>query len=110
MQDMAHTPHEQEQTATPAVSENSYPYGIAMTLSNDELEKLGLDCSEEECQVGNYLHIHALAEVTGFHASKDGHTLNLQITHMKVEDEGAEDDDADREMNEGRTLRASGYY
>lgn len=102
---MAKTPHEMEQnTAMPSVlQENIYPYNLSISLTNDELEKLGIDCDDPECEVGNFVHIHALAEVTGKNKNDTGngvsHTLNLQITHMEVEDEQSENDEADEEMS-----------
>ncbi len=115
MVSMEKTPMEREQnSALAAPDEPLYPYGLSLTLNSEELEKLGLDCSDEECQVGNYLHLHALAEVTGYHKSDTGngekHTLNIQITHLQIEDEGAENEEADDEMNEGKVYRAAGPY
>lgn len=100
---MAHTPMEQEQAATPSAhSQNTYPYNLSLSLTHEELEKLGIDCDDPECEVGNFVHIHALAEVTGKnkHDTGDGpkHTLNLQITHLEIEDEGAENNEADEDM------------
>jgi hypothetical protein len=110
---MKRTPHEPEGAqAMPA--ENTYPYGLALTLSNEEMEKLGLDCSSEECQVGNYLHLNALAEVTGYHKSDTGngeqHTLNLQITHLALEDSEGGEEDEESDEDEGKLVRAAGYY
>ena len=117
MVDMAISEHD-EKPETASVAEASsqprYPYNLSLSLTNDELEKLGLDCSDEECEVGNYLHLHALAEVTGYSksATQDGerHCLNLQITHLSVEDEGEENVEADEEMNEGKVYRQAGPY
>ena len=72
-----------------------YPFGLSLTLQNDELEKLGLDCNDADCKVGNYIHLHILAEVMGIHKVGENITLNLQSTHAKIEDEDAEDDEED---------------
>lgn len=101
MKHMAKTPHEIEQGDVPS-QENIYPYNLSISLTNDELEKLDLDCSDPECEVGNYVHLHALAEVVGKSKNDTGdgekHCLNLQITHLEIEDEGAENDEADQSM------------
>lgn len=104
MKNMAKTPMEMEEGMVPKPSDQSvYPYSLSITLEDDELEKLGLDCEDEECQVGNYLHLHALAEVTGINKRDTGDgqktCLNIQITHLQIEDEGSENDEADEEMN-----------
>lgn len=101
MVNMAKTPMEQEQNASPQANA-IYPYNLMISLTNEELEKLGIDCNDAECEVGNYVHLHALAEVVGKHKSDSGtgeqHTLNLQITHLELEDEGAENQQADEDM------------
>lgn len=105
MIDMAKTPMEQEEASSPSSSsynQNIYPYSLMISLTNDELEKLGLDCDDPECEVGNYVHLHALAEVVGKNKNDTGegprHNLNLQITHLEIEDEGAENRQADEDM------------
>lgn len=98
MKDMAKTPVEMETQSTPSVAEqNIYPYNLCITLENDELEKLGIDLEDQDCQVGNYLHLHALAEVTGVSKRDTGegvkHCLNLQITHLSAHSEDQENED-----------------
>lgn len=84
----------------------NYPFGLSLSLNSEELEKLGLDCSDEDCQVGSYLHLHALAEVVAVHKSDMGDgektCVNIQITHMKCESEDSENDAADDEMDGAR--------
>ncbi len=112
---MAKIPHEQE-SASAQPEESVYPYNLSLSLTGDELEKLGLDCSDEDCQVGNYLHLEVLAEVTGYHKSETtggtSHTLNLQITHMQLEDDESEDSEGEvADENEGgEVLRKAGPY
>jgi hypothetical protein len=81
-----------------------YPYGLCINLTEDELEKLGID---GECDVGDVIHLFAMAEVTSKseHKSKtsDGAEkqccrIELQITHLGLEDEDREEmADADRQ-------------
>ena len=99
---MAKTPHEMEQGSSAPSDENIYPYNLSISLTNDELEKLGLDCSDPECEVGNYVHLHALAEITGKNQNDTGdgvkHCLNIQITHLEIESEDEENQESDQQM------------
>jgi hypothetical protein len=112
MVDMKKSPMEMEGKAVSMPQESVYPYGLSITLDTETLQKLGLDCGDEECQVGNYLHLNALAEVTGYHKSDTGsgeqHTLNLQITHLSLEDSDEGEEESDE--GEGRVIRAAGIY
>lgn len=96
MVDMAVTPEEYEEEAEKGnLSKNqiaSYPYGLCICLTGDELEKLGLDAS---CEVGDLIHIMAMAKVTSVSKREmaDGSSDNrveLQITEMGIEDENTE--------------------
>ena len=113
MKHMARTPMEQEGKEF-SPPENTYPYGLALTLNNEELDKLGINCEEEGFEIGDYVHGHFLAEVVGYHKSDTGdgtkHSLNLQVTHMCLEDESKEDEEYDEQMGEGRVMRAAGPY
>jgi hypothetical protein len=112
MVDLAKTPMEQE-GAQAAPAENIYPYGCAFSLDDETLKKLSLNCDDEECQVGNYLEIKILAEITGHnsHDTGDGkkHCLNLQATHMQIVGDGDEGEE-ESEEGEGRIIRAAGAY
>lgn len=114
MVSMQKTPMKMEQDAISVPQECIYPYGLSITLGDEEIEKLGIDCDDEECLVGNYVHGHFLAEVTGYHKSdtSDGtkRTLNIQVTHLELESEQSENDEADDEVNEGKVYRAAGPY
>jgi hypothetical protein len=71
-----------------------YPYGLRITLTHVELEKLGL---EADCDIGDMIDLRAFAEVTC--VSKDsgpaGETcrVELQIQKLAIENEMAEDED-----------------
>ena len=80
----------------PSFSQNPYPYGLCITLCNEELEKLGLD--PEDCEIGDLLEIHALAKVTSVSSNdregQDGpcHRVEMTLTHFADEDaDDAED-------------------
>lgn len=95
-------------TDTPE-KEDHYSYGLALTLDHEDLQKVGLDCDDPECQTGNYLKLDVLAKVTGVHKTDAGHSLNLQITHMCIEGE-EESDDGEDDHYDGKVIRAAGPY
>lgn len=72
-------------------SEPVYPFNLSMTLEDHHLNDLGVDCSDPDCEVGNYIHLHILAEIKGIHKTDSGTSLNLQVTHMCVENESEEE-------------------
>ena len=100
MIDMALTPAEKLESAMPYAigSTNNYPYGLCICLGNDQLEKLGL---EEECEVGDFIHLFALAKVTSVSKNDTGEgekvRIELQITHMGLESEDEENEEGDEE-------------
>lgn len=65
-----------------------YPYGLTLTLGEDELEKLGLD---QDCDVGDMIDVRAFAEVTSISKNKDCCRVELQIVRMAVENETTEE-------------------
>jgi hypothetical protein len=69
-----------------------YPYGLRLSLTEADMEKIGLDMPK----VGEMVHIMAMTKVTSVHAhdSAQGGAsqgVELQITHMKAEIEDTED-------------------
>lgn len=100
MVDMARTAEEKAEQVMPAPpsSINEYPYGLAIRLTQDELAKLDLD---GDCDVGDMLHGHFLAKVTSVskNDTEAGQRtmIELQITHMEVDDEEAENQEVDRQ-------------
>jgi hypothetical protein len=98
MVDMKRTPAEKADDLSPAVNnEPDYPYGLCISLCSDELDKLGLT---ELPEVGEMLHIHAMATVTAVSQNDSGsgpqRRVELQITHMVGEDEDEENAESDR--------------
>lgn len=93
MIDMAREPEKTEPDIAMTVPEQSiYPYGLCISLTQDELEKLQL---EPDCQVGDMIHIAAMAKVTSISQYETTESSNcrieLQITHMALEDEDQEE-------------------
>jgi hypothetical protein len=104
MIDMAKTPEQinkevddsrpaSERSAT-SVADNlpKYPYGLCITIENEQLDKLDLD---GDCDIGDTIHFCVEAKVTSVSArekekGEDKH-IELQITHIATEgEEGAE--------------------
>ena len=88
-----------------APSAPTYPYGLCLALSEDELEKLGLD--GDLPKVGMMIHLVAMAKVTSVSQNErettDGGKKNccrveLQITHLATENE----DDEASEMRQAK--------
>lgn len=80
------------------VSAPDYPYGLCICLGEDELQKLGLD---ENPEIGDMLHLHAMAKVTSVSQSESegvgkNRRVELQITHMVGENEDEENEEADK--------------
>lgn len=99
MIDMSATPKEIQEITNP--SPPRYPWGLSISLCQDELDKLGL--LDEELCVGDMLHLHCLAKVTSVSSNEteDGShcRVELQITHMTgTEDEDEENKEVDKRM------------
>lgn len=88
--------------AAPDMSVPSYPYGLCLSLGEDELDKLEI---EGDCSVGDIIHLCALARVTSCSESetegpggekKRSRRIELQVTHLATENEDAENSAAAR--------------
>ena len=75
-----------------------YPYGLCVTLQNEQLEKLNLD---GECEVGDTIHLCCMAKVTSqSNRETEGKTerrIELQITDLAIENEDGENAEVVRE-------------
>lgn len=102
--DMSHSAEQAEKEASPTSSYSlpKYPYGICICLGKDELEKLGLD--HQDVEVGDFIHIHALAKITSKSNCEteagDNPRLELVLAFMEVEDEGEEDEEDEEEEDD----------
>lgn len=86
-----------------------YPWGLCLRLSKDELDKLKLSA-----QVGDTVHIFAMAKVTSASASAseeggESRSLELQIMQMSAENEDAENETADEEEDRLNKRRGKWY-
>lgn len=69
-----------------------YPYGLRITLSEDELAKLDL---EGECSAGDMIDLRAFAKVTNVNITdvdgKPRRSIELQIQQIALENEETEE-------------------
>lgn len=81
---------EKAEMSTPSLPR--YPYGLSLSLCQDELEKLDID--KADIGVGDMLHLHCLAKVTSVSSNEteDGENcrVELQVTHIAAESEDEE--------------------
>lgn len=91
----------------------AYPYGLCISLCQDELDKLGIDF--DDLCVGDIVHLHAMAMITSKSCSErqggePSERVEIQITHLAgVEDEDDENDEAEDKMTNG-SKRMSKLY
>lgn len=110
MVDMKKSPAEKAEDScpTPIDRQPDYPYGLCISLCDDELEKLDLDVSDVE--PGDMLHLHCLATVTSKSERTDipagpSCRVELQITHVSIpESEDEENRDADKSMTPAKKM------
>lgn len=80
----------------PMSSQPDFPYGLRISLSEKELEKLNLDIPSAE-QIGGICHGHFLARITSISTEqRDGKTCcraELQIEDLSIEGEDQENKD-----------------
>jgi hypothetical protein len=80
--------------------QNLYPYGLAICLNDDDLQKLDLD---DDIEVGEMVHLHCIAKITSVSSqdTNDGvkKRVELQITHIAAEDEDEENEQSEDVMS-----------
>jgi hypothetical protein len=112
MIDMARSPQEIQESMVPSYEPPLYPYGLCISLTHEDLEKLNLS---DDCEVGDMIHLMAMAEVTSVSKNKsvnggDSCRIELQITHLALEDEELEDPREERKRQLGHRLRPEHLY
>lgn len=93
MTSMARTVDEIKDAASPSLNNTpKYSYGLTLCLDQESLDKLDLD--HDDVEVGDMLHLFAMAEVTSVskHDSGGGEQcrVELQLTHIGLQDEDSE--------------------
>lgn len=122
MTDMAQSPEEAKEDMPCQMPDSSaprYPYGLCLSLTDKELDKLGLDAS---CDVGDTIRFNAEAKVTAVSCNETDSGKNcrveLQITALGIdgmteeaepgEDGGLGEGDYDQPQSKSKRLYASG--
>ena len=64
-----------------------YPYGLELSLEDDSLTKLGIDCAD--CEIGEKVIIRAVAEITSIsqnssNSGEENRTMRLQIQKLNL--------------------------
>jgi hypothetical protein len=99
MMDMAKTHDEVKEESKPLSIDDTvqkYPYGLCISLDEDQLDKLDM----EKPDVGDFIHVFGMARVTSVseHEKSNGDAccrVELQITHLGLENEDEEEGDSD---------------
>lgn len=95
--DMRKTPAEKAEDAVcmPMGVVNEYPYGLCMSLCDEELEKLDVDYTD--LQVGDIIDMRAMARVTSVSKNEtevgERIRVELQIVLLGIESESEEVDE-----------------
>lgn len=113
--DMAKSDEEAEKDRSPLMmSENKYPYGLRISLSQDDLEKLGVDHGDFE--IGDVFPLDILAKVVSKSANEteggeENCCVSLQITHIGAEEQEEELDEEEEaeEDDDEPPLERHGY-
>lgn len=95
MQSMEMTDEESYDAPTPIAmpTKAQYPYGLCLSLTNAEIEKLGID--PDEAVVGGVFHLEGLARITSVSCTEgpDGTCCRIEA---QIEDMGVITSDADQ--------------
>lgn len=84
------------------VAQPIYPWGLCISLTNDEIEKLDLDASS--CEVGAIVKLDCLAKVTSCSrtATDQGECQRIELQITDICCDGEEDEGAETEARRGR--------
>lgn len=110
MVSMARATETEKESAPTVADAPTYPYGLCISLCNDELDKLGIDCGE--LVPGDILHLHCLGMVTStsINQRQEGMPdcrVEIQITNIAAE---SEDDENEEEEAAEKPNRLSKFY
>lgn len=105
--DMALTPREQDEDSNIPCSPDQpmYPYGLCLSFGDEQLEKLDM---EDDCDVGDMIHMNCLAKVTSVskNDTSDGPKKRVELQIIAIAAESDEDDEEEdsvpRKMNYGK--------
>jgi hypothetical protein len=102
MVDMARTPRETDESPAESIESSMpvYPYGLAISFGEDELEKLGVDYSD--WSVGDHFHLHALAKITSIseRETEGGNCCRVELQIVALSGENEEEENEEYEEKE----------
>lgn len=109
MADMAMDKEEREQDAMPlSVPSRIYPWGLSLSLTEKELEKLDVDY--EDWSVGDMFHLFAFAKITSISRNETDQGECCRV-EMQIEQLAGASEDAENEDYEVRKpMRARSPY
>lgn len=92
--DMAKDAAEMKEDAAPfsEQAQQIYPYGLAISLSQDELEKLDM---EDDCDVGDMVRFEAIAKVTCVtkNDTTEGPKMRVELQIVGIALDGCHDEE-----------------
>ena len=80
----------------PMPDKPEFPYGLRITLTHLEMEKLGLD--PEDAEIGGICHGHFMARVTSVNLAEECCRVEMQIEDLEIESE--DEENSEEEANE----------
>ncbi len=89
MVDMSKSPEEMMEGVE--YTPSSVPYGLCISLTHEELDKLDL---EDDCEIGDLLHMVCMARVKSVNKNESGCRIEMEIFDIEtLEDENTEYED-----------------
>ena len=79
----------------PMPDKPDYPWGLRISLTEEELEKLDLD--HKDAQVGGVFHLHGLARITSVSVNKNTDGKESCRIEAQIEDLAIESEDEENE-------------
>lgn len=114
MVDMARSQKDKEDSVAvnPIDAVPTYPYGLCISLCEDELDKLNLDT--QDVGIGDMIHLFCMATVTSIskNDNQNGSScrVELQITHISSESEDEENEEEDQAEDKSKKDIPSRLY
>lgn len=95
-----------EAMACPSPALPLYPYGLCISLTQEELEKLDVDYSD--WSVGDMFHLHALAKITNINQSETTEGNRCRVEMQIIALTGEDEDEENEEYEEYGALKPLG--
>lgn len=88
MESLEYDDEDQIDLATPALGKPQFPYGMRLAFDDRTIKKLDIDL--DEYKEGDEVEMEFRGKVTVVHAEDGMNRLEVQLTHVCLEDESAE--------------------